>query len=156
MIKSTPACYRTGPPAHVAWRAGTTTLCQSWLYPPSQDLWIRLKDKCAWKADWMPDEGSVLDGVLHRRVTEKRTQVLKGTVPRDFRLLFFYHESVSPKPLRIPIGPFRIFSKIRGDIRSSRCTTGVADTGGKWQKSSNWKILISLLGHLWVVELTYI
>ncbi len=23
----------TGPPAHVAWRAGTTTLCRSWLYP---------------------------------------------------------------------------------------------------------------------------
>ncbi len=35
---------------------------------------------------------------------------LKGTVPRDFRLLFFFHESVSPKPLSIPIGPFRIFS----------------------------------------------
>ncbi len=77
----------------------------------------------------------------------------KGTVPRDFRL---FHESVSPKPLSIPIGPFRIFSKIRGDIRSSRCTTGVAYTGGKWQKSSNWKILIILFGHLWVVELTYI
>jgi hypothetical protein len=57
----------------------------------------------------------------------------KGTLPRDFRL--FCHESVSPKPLSIPIGPFRIFSKIRGDIHSSRCTTGVADTGGKWQKS---------------------
>jgi hypothetical protein len=81
---------------------------------------------------------------------------LKGTVPRDFRLLFFFHESVSPKPLSIPIEPFRIFSKIRGDIRSSRCTTGVADTGGKWQKSSNWKILIILFGHLWIVELTYI
>ncbi len=30
----------TGPPAYVAWRAGTTTLCQSWIYPPSQGLWI--------------------------------------------------------------------------------------------------------------------
>ncbi len=29
-------------PAHVAWRAGTTTLCQSWLYPPSQGPWIWL------------------------------------------------------------------------------------------------------------------
>jgi hypothetical protein len=27
------------------------------------------------------------------------------------------------------------FSKIRGDNRSSRCTTGVIDTGGKWKKS---------------------
>jgi hypothetical protein len=34
-------------------------------------------------------------------------------------------ESVSPKPLTIPVGPFRIFSKIRGDIRSSRFATGV-------------------------------
>ncbi len=53
------------------------------------------------------------------------------------------------------MGPFRFFPKIRGDIRSSRCTTGVVDTGGKWQKSSNWKILIILFGYLWVVELTY-
>jgi hypothetical protein len=29
------------------------------------------------------------------------------------------------------IGSFRIFSKIRGDIRKSRCITGVNDTGGK-------------------------
>jgi hypothetical protein len=35
----------------------------------------------------------------------------------------FFHESVSPKPLIIPRGPFQIFSKIREDIRSSRCTT---------------------------------
>jgi hypothetical protein len=54
----------------------------------------------------------------------------KGTVPRDFRLLIF-HESVSPKPLSIPVGPFRIISNIRGDIRSSRLTTGVKDTGAK-------------------------
>jgi hypothetical protein len=38
--------------------------------------------------------------------------------------------------LSIPLGPFRIFSKIRGDIRSSMCTTGVVDTSGKWKKSS--------------------
>jgi hypothetical protein len=31
----------------------------------------------------------------------------------------------------IPAGPFRFFSKIREDIRSSRCTTGISDTGGK-------------------------
>jgi hypothetical protein len=51
-------------------------------------------------------------------------------VSRDFFFWFFY-ESVSPQPQSIPIGPFRIFSKIRGDIRKSRCTTGVNDTGGK-------------------------
>jgi hypothetical protein len=47
----------------------------------------------------------------------------KATVSRDFRL----QESVSPKPLiiQVPLGPFRIFSKIRRDIRS------VVETGGK-------------------------
>ena len=50
----------------------------------------------------------------------------------------------------------RIFSKIRGDIGSSRCTTGVVDTGGKWKKSSIRKFLIIVFGYLWVVELTYI
>jgi hypothetical protein len=34
----------------------------------------------------------------------------KVTVSRDFLLLVF-HESVSPKPLIIPLGPFRIFRK---------------------------------------------
>jgi hypothetical protein len=38
---------------------------------------------------------------------------------------------VAPKPLKIPLGLFRIFPKIREDIRSSRCATGVIDTGGK-------------------------
>jgi hypothetical protein len=51
--------------------------------------------------------------------------------------------------------PFRIFSKIHGDIGSSRCTTGVVDTGGKWKESSIIKVLIILFGHLWEVELTY-
>jgi hypothetical protein len=48
----------------------------------------------------------------------------------------FFHESVSPKPLIIPLGPFRIFLNIHEDIGSSRFATGVVDTGGKWKKSS--------------------
>jgi hypothetical protein len=56
----------------------------------------------------------------------------KGIVSRDFH----FHESVSPKPLSIPLGLFRIFLKIRGDIHSARCTIGVIDTGSKWKKSS--------------------
>ncbi len=32
----------------------------------------------------------------------------------------------------IPLGPFQIFSKIRGYIRSSRFATGVIDTDGKF------------------------
>jgi hypothetical protein len=50
--------------------------------------------------------------------------MFKGTVSRDFLLLVF-HESVSPKPLSIQLGPFRIFPKIRG------FATGINDTGGK-------------------------
>ncbi len=49
----------------------------------------------------------------------------------------FFHESVSPKPLSIALGPFRFFSKIRGDIRSSRLTTGISDTGGKFAPGVN-------------------
>ncbi len=55
----------------------------------------------------------------------------RDSVTRSFASGFF-HESVSPKPMSIPLGPFRIFSKIRGDIRSSRLTTGINDTGGKF------------------------
>ena len=47
-------------------------------------------------------------------------------------LLVFFHESVFPQPQSIPLRPFQIFSKIRGDIRKSRCTTGINDTGGKF------------------------
>jgi hypothetical protein len=54
----------------------------------------------------------------------------------------FFHESVSPKHLSIPLGQFQIFPKIRGDIRSSRCTTGVVDTNSKCKKSSIIKVLI--------------
>jgi hypothetical protein len=70
---------------------------------------------------------------------------LKGTVSRDFRPGFF-HESVSPKPLSIPLGPFRIFSKIAKIF---------AAQVGIWKKSSIIKVLIILFGHLWEVELTY-
>ncbi len=85
----------------------------------------------------------------------RSNSTLKGTVSRDFLLLVFSWISF-PKLLIIPFGPFLIFSKIRGDIRSSRFATGVNDTGGKWKKPSSWKILIILFGHLWVVELTYV
>ncbi len=37
-----------------------------------------------------------------------------------------FHESVSPQPQSIPLRPFRIFSKICGDNRSSRFATGAA------------------------------
>ncbi len=44
----------------------------------------------------------------------------QGTVARDFFASGFFHELVSPQPQSIPLG----------DIRKSRCTTGINDTGG--------------------------
>jgi hypothetical protein len=40
---------------------------------------------------------------------------LKGQCHEIF-CFWFFHESVSPKPLIIPLGPFRIFLKILGDV----------------------------------------
>jgi hypothetical protein len=59
----------------------------------------------------------------------------KGQSNEIFFASGFFHESVSPKPLSTPLGPFLFFSKIHGDIRSSRCTTGVVETGGKFATS---------------------
>ncbi len=56
---------------------------------------------------------------------------LKGQCHQIFCFRFF-HESPSPKPLIITLGSFQIFSKIRRDIRKSKCTTGVNDTGGEF------------------------
>ncbi len=56
---------------------------------------------------------------------------LKGTVSQDFLLLAFFMNQFPPPPRSVLLGPFRIFSKTRGEIRSSMLTTGVADTGGK-------------------------
>jgi hypothetical protein len=64
---------------------------------------------------------------------ENRLFELKGTVPRDFRLQVFYSTWISflqAPDYCIPLGTFQLFVKIRRDIRSSRCTTCVDDTGG--------------------------
>ncbi len=65
---------------------------------------------------------------------EERSQ--RDSVTRFFASSFF-HGSVSPQPHSIPLGLFRFFSKIRGNIRKSRCTTGIDDTGGKFANSVN-------------------
>jgi hypothetical protein len=49
----------------------------------------------------------------------------------------FFHESSSPKPLKITLGSFKFFQKILGDILKSRCTTGINDTGGKFSSVTN-------------------
>jgi hypothetical protein len=55
-----------------------------------------------------------------------RRKYLKGSVSQDFCLKFF-HESSSPKPLKINIRD--IFWKIYKDIRNSTCTTGMNYSG---------------------------
>jgi hypothetical protein len=55
---------------------------------------------------------------------------VKETVTKFFASGFF-HGSPSPKPLKTALESFQNFSKIRGDIRKSRCTTGINDTGGE-------------------------
>ena len=77
---------------------------------------------------------------------------LKGTVSQYFQLLVFFMNQFPPS-----IWVYHYSnSKIGGNIRGSRCTTGVNDTSGKWKKTSSRKILIIWFEHLWVVELTYI
>jgi hypothetical protein len=68
---------------------------------------------------------------LHSFIVHIQQWRLKGQCHEIFHFWFF-HESVSLKPLSIPFGPFQIVSKIRGDIRSSRFASGVVDTGGKF------------------------
>ncbi len=58
----------------------------------------------------------------------------------------FFHESPSPKPLKITLGSFRIFSKIREDIRKSRYNTSINDTSGKFCHRYNW-----CCWHLWQI-----
>jgi len=50
--------------------------------------------------------------------------LLKGQCHEIFDFRFFTWISF-PTPLIIPLRPFQIFSTIRGDIRQSRCITGI-------------------------------
>jgi hypothetical protein len=98
------------------------------LGPPSPPTYHKHFGKITcWTAGGLSDFASGKNNKKHH---------LKGQFHEIFDFWFF-HESVSPKHLGIPLRPFRIFSKIRGDIRGSRCSTGVFNTGGKWKKSSS-------------------
>ncbi len=48
----------------------------------------------------------------------------RDNVTRYFASSFF-HESSSPKPLKITLGSFKFFLKICGNILKTRCTTGI-------------------------------
>ncbi len=57
---------------------------------------------------------------------------IKGTVSRDFLRLVFFMNQFPPNPRVFRLDRFEFFSKIRGDILESRCTSGINDTGGKF------------------------
>ncbi len=65
---------------------------------------------------------------LEKNMLPLSVHLCRLTVSRNFLLKFFTYESFSPKPLKITIGSFQIFEKIRGDNRKSRCTTSINDT----------------------------
>ncbi len=87
-----------------------------------QDEWLQLLyDYETYKSFWWP---------------------IKGTVSRD---ICFFHESSSPKPLKITQGKFRIFRNLRRysqvkvhhryQWRRWQIATGINDTGGKqWEQ----------------------
>jgi hypothetical protein len=58
-------------------------------------------------------------------VARPLVQLFKGTVSRDFSLLFFLR-IILPQASENNTSVISIFSKIRGDIRKSRCTTAPA------------------------------
>jgi hypothetical protein len=77
---------RTPPPAYVDWRAGTTTLCQSWLYPPSQGYWpwtrIIIRQQKRQKGQWR-------NYSAHRipvRLSLRRNWVPPPSLPQDMCL----------------------------------------------------------------------
>jgi hypothetical protein len=78
---------------------------------------------------------------------------LKGTVPRDFRLTVFFHESVSHKPL-ITLGSFQFFRKFT-EIFKAQGILPVSLTPVANRKNLQSESLTYFLGHLCLVELTY-
>jgi hypothetical protein len=61
----------------------------------------------------------------------------------EFFCFMFFHDSSSPKPLKITPGSFRFVLKIRGNIHKSRCTAGVHTTTVKLIHEKNLKSKIS-------------
>ncbi len=86
-------------------------------------------------------------GCEKKRNISSLDKYIKGTVSRDFLLQVFFHESSSPKPLKISLGSLKFFLEIREDICKSMFTTSINDTGGKFShwyrrcQSHRWQIM---------------
>ncbi len=57
--------------------------------------------------------------------------MFKGSLTQDFWFQFFFHESMPPGALSIPLGSFWLFLKICRDNREWIIICGVNDTGDK-------------------------
>ena len=73
-------------------------------------------------------------GVKNRR--------LKGQGHEIFCFRFLFMNHLPLKALTQLIVSFQIFPKICRDIGSTRCTSGVVDTGGKWKRLKNTRIYV--------------
>jgi hypothetical protein len=78
-------------------------------------------------ADILKIEEQVIIHNLLNLASNKNKNSSSDSVTRFFASRFF-HESVSPQSQSIPLKPFQIFSKIRGDICNSRCSTSINES----------------------------
>ncbi len=87
--------------------------------------------------------------------TDFWSNLLKGTVSRDFLLLVFFINQFPPAP-EYPI--WAVSNFFENSRRYSQIKVDHRCRWHRWQmkKSSIRKILIILLGHLWIVEVTHI
>jgi hypothetical protein len=68
-----------------------------------------------------PSAGHIQYGhIYHYCILDLESKVSETDSATRFSTSGFFHKSVSPKPLSLPLGSFQIFSKILGDITSSR------------------------------------
>jgi hypothetical protein len=63
-------------------------------------------------------------GPMQRSITQ-----FKETISRDFRHLAFFHESITPRPLSIPLGPFQFLKKFAEIFAAEGYSTGVNNAG---------------------------
>ncbi len=82
--------------------------------------------------------------ILNENIPYRLFVNFKGTVPRDFGLLFFFMNHFPPKSLTIPED--RIFFGKFDDMYSQLKVhhRGVVDTSGKWKNLQSGKVLTVL------------
>ncbi len=69
--------------------------------------------------------------ILHLFVASKTHKFATLNLKRQCHEIFDFRFSTWIIFSQAPLEPFQSFSKICGDVHSSRCTTGVVDTAGK-------------------------